>query len=97
MAGELSRACGGRVDSDAFTITVEGAEDLSAIEKAVRELGSRDAATLEPQIEEAALDGLKFAECLPKELALATLASRLRDDVAVRAVLSQRVQVGSGL
>jgi len=50
-----------------------------SIERAVRELGSHDPSTMAPSIDAAALEGLKFCECLPEELALETLASRLRD------------------
>jgi ATP-dependent Lhr-like helicase len=52
---------------------------------------------MEPLLDEAALEGLKFSECLPKEVALATLASRLRDEMAIRAVLSQPMRVVSGV
>jgi ATP-dependent Lhr-like helicase len=52
---------------------------------------------MEPQVEEAALEGLKFSRCLPKGLALTTLASRLRDEPAIRAVLDQRMRVVSGV
>jgi ATP-dependent Lhr-like helicase len=89
LAGELSRLCGARVDHDALAVTVEGAEGLPAIEEAVRALRQREPSTMTPAVEEAALEGLKFSQCLPKELALATLASRLRDDPAVRAILGQ--------
>ena len=67
-----------------------------AIERAVRELGSHDPSAMAPSIEAAALEGLKFCECLPEELALETLASRLQDIPAVRALLSQPVRVVSG-
>jgi len=97
LAGELSRMCGGRVDHDALAVTVEGAEGLSVIERAVRELCSRDPLSMTPTIEEAALEGLKFSQCLPKDLALATLAARLRDVAAVRAVLSQPLRIVSGI
>jgi ATP-dependent Lhr-like helicase len=97
LAGELSRRCGGRVDHDAFVITIEAAEGGTAAEQAVRQLAGADASSMEPQIEEAALEGLKFSECLPKDVALATLASRLRDAMAIRAVLSQPLRVVSGV
>jgi ATP-dependent Lhr-like helicase len=96
LAGEVFRLCGGRVDHDALAITVEGAEGVAAVEEAVRRLGGMDVSAMEPQVEEAALEGLKFSQCLPKELALAMLASRLRDEPAIRAVLSQPVRVVSG-
>jgi ATP-dependent Lhr-like helicase len=96
LAGELSRLGVGRVDHDPLTITVEGTGGMSAIERTVRELGCRDPALMVPDVEEAALEGLKFAACLPKEMALATLASRLRDLSAVRTVLSQPMRIVTG-
>jgi ATP-dependent Lhr-like helicase len=97
LAGELSRLCAGRVDHDAFTVTVEGAENVAAVEDAVRRTAGMEVSAMEPAVEEAALDGLKFSTCLPKELALKTLASRLRDEPAVRALLRQPMRVVSGV
>jgi ATP-dependent Lhr-like helicase len=97
LAGELSGLCGGRVDHDALAVSVEGAGGLTATERAVRELVSRGPSAAAPAVDEAALQGLKFSQCLPKELALAALASRLRDVASVRAVLSQPMRVVSGL
>jgi ATP-dependent Lhr-like helicase len=96
LAGELTRVCGGHVEHDALAITVEGAEGLPAIRGVVSELASRDPASMTPDIEEGAIEGLKFSRCLPAGLALATLASRLRDSAGVRAVLSQPVRMVSG-
>jgi ATP-dependent helicase Lhr and Lhr-like helicase len=96
LAGELSRLCGGRVDHDALAITLEKTEGLPAIERALQELNSRDPALMTPRVDEAALGGLKFSSCLPRELALQTLASRLRDAPAIQAVFSQPLRVGSG-
>jgi ATP-dependent Lhr-like helicase len=89
--------CDGRVDHDALTVTAEGAENLAAVEEAIRRLAGMDVSAMEPRVEEAALDGLKFSRCLPKELALATLSSRLRDEPAIRAVLTQPLRVVGGL
>jgi ATP-dependent helicase Lhr and Lhr-like helicase len=96
LAGALSRACGGRVEHDALAITVEGEEGFAAIEEAVRRLGSRDVSTMEPEVEEAALEGLKFSRCLPRELGLLTLSSRLRDETAIGAVLAQPTRIVTG-
>jgi ATP-dependent Lhr-like helicase len=97
LAGELPRRCGGRVDHDALTVTVEGAESVAAVEEAVRQLPEMEVPAMGPEIEEAALEGLKFSRCLPKELAMATLASRLRDEPAIRAVLGQPMRVVRGV
>jgi ATP-dependent Lhr-like helicase len=96
LAGELYRLCGGRVDHDALTIVVEATQDMAMVEKAVRELGLQDPASMMPSVDEAALDGLKFSRCLPAALGLMTVASRLRDEPAIRAVLCQPMRVVSG-
>jgi ATP-dependent Lhr-like helicase len=95
LAGELARRCGGRVDHDALAIAVEGAEGTPAVEQAVRELALQDPSSFEPQVEEAALDGLKFSRCLPRDRALATMATRLRDVEAVRLTLAGPIRMVS--
>jgi ATP-dependent Lhr-like helicase len=96
LAGELSRRCGRRVDHDALAITVQGAEALPAIEGAVRELGSRDLSSMAPVVEEAALEGLKFSRCLPRDLGLAVLARRMQDVAAVQEVFAQPLRIVHG-
>jgi ATP-dependent Lhr-like helicase len=92
LAGGLAGQRGGRVGHDALVVTVEGA-GLHEVMAAVRELGSRDPSALVPPVAEEALEGLKFSGCLPRELGLATLASRLRDEQAARAVLGQPLRI----
>jgi ATP-dependent Lhr-like helicase len=70
---------------------------MTSAEQAVRQLAGVDASGMEPLIEETAVEGLKFSECLPNEVALEMLASRLRDEMAIRAVLSQPMRVVSGV
>jgi ATP-dependent helicase Lhr and Lhr-like helicase len=62
---------------------VTGPEAINAI----RALRRQPVETLQPGVSPAAVTGLKFNECLPLDLALQTLAARLRDDDAVAAVL----------
>jgi ATP-dependent helicase Lhr and Lhr-like helicase len=96
LAGELAGLCGARVDHDALAVRVEGAEGLSQVTTAVRELGSRDPSSMRPRVAEEALDGLKFSGCLPRDVGLAVLAARMRDVAAVRDVFSQPLRVVSG-
>jgi ATP-dependent Lhr-like helicase len=96
LAGELSRLCGGRADHDGLAVTIEGSKGLSEVTAAVRELGSRDPSSMTPLVAEDALEGLKFSQCLPKELALAMLASRLRDTSGIRSLFSQPLRSVSG-
>jgi ATP-dependent Lhr-like helicase len=66
-----------------------GAGLLRIIEK-LRQL-SPD--TIVPEVTPKALEGLKFSECLPAELASRVLQTRMMDDKAVRAVLAEAVKV----
>lgn len=97
LAGELSRRSAVSVDFDALSIQVKGTQLQSAVEAMVRELSTQVPTTLTAAIDEAAVDGLKFSQCLPKELALAILATRLRDVAAIQAVLSQPLRLVSSL
>ena len=45
-----------------------------------------------PEVDDAAVDGLKFSEALPRSLAVATLAARLTDLVSARTVLDESVR-----
>ena len=40
-----------------------------------------------PAVNEQAIEGLKFSECLPQELALEMLQERLRDDQSTTSLL----------
>jgi ATP-dependent Lhr-like helicase len=93
LAGELSRRCGARAEHDALTIMLGETDDVAAIPVAVRELGLRDPSAMIGSIDERALDGLKFSQCLPPCLALGTLTSRLQDVPALSEVLSQPMRI----
>ena len=84
LAGVLSKMCNCRVGHDALAISVEGTEGLSEIENALRELASQDPLSMAPAIDEEALEGLKFSQCLPHDLGLAVLATRMKDVAAVK-------------
>jgi ATP-dependent Lhr-like helicase len=96
LAGGLAGLCGGRVEHDALAVTLEGAEGLSEVTAAVRELGSREPSSMTPRVAEEALDGLKFSACLPRDVGLAVLEARVRDVAAVREVLNQPLRVVTG-
>lgn len=46
-------------------------------------------------VDESAIEGLKFSECLPRDLALQMLEQRLSDPDAVRSVLESQVRLVS--
>ena len=83
LAYELSQATRSRVTYDNLSVTFESHVSADAIEQALRMLRTRDVKTMRPAVEEKAIDGLKFSECLPQDLAVRVVESRLRDPSAV--------------
>jgi ATP-dependent Lhr-like helicase len=51
-----------------------------------------DIGTLKTPVEDKAIDGLKFSECLPTEYALKMLESRLCDTLAVAETLQRKIR-----
>jgi ATP-dependent Lhr-like helicase len=80
------------VDHDGFTLTFNESLKPSDVENAVNKLRQRDVASLWPAVDPRAVEGLKFSECLPMDLALEMLASRLKDGPAVTHVLQQALR-----
>ena len=50
---------------DSFTLTFEPAVKLQDVERAIGEIRQRDITDMRPTVDEDAIDGLKFSECLP--------------------------------
>jgi ATP-dependent helicase Lhr and Lhr-like helicase len=84
LACELSRTVKNRVTYDSFTVTFEPHLSFDVIGQALDELRARDARKMRPAVEEQAIDGLKFSECLPHNLAVHILEARLCDPAAVK-------------
>ena len=92
IARQLSQVAHCRVDHDSFKISFESSAKLQDVEDAIRVVVQQDADALYPEIDDAAIDGLKFSECLPNDLAIEMLERRLQDSGAVRHVFSEQVR-----
>jgi ATP-dependent Lhr-like helicase len=79
LAHRLARDLDLRVTADNFAVRFPPQPDLEPVEAAVRQLRGTNPASIEPPVNEAALDGLKFAECLPADLAADVVRARLAD------------------
>jgi ATP-dependent Lhr-like helicase len=77
------------VTHDSFSLKFERQVPLPTIEEAIQEIRSQETGQLIPSIDEAALDGLKFSECLPRDLGMHVLQMRARDEAALKSILSQ--------
>lgn len=92
LAHELSRIIGGRVVGDSLAVTFESSVSPEAFEEALRSLRAYDVGEMQPAVDQEAIEGLKFAECLPRDMAVEMLSVRLRDREGVVAVLEQAVR-----
>lgn len=90
LAYELSQATKSQVTYDNLSVTFRSQVSTEAIEQALRTLETLDVRTMLPAVEEKAIDGLKFSECLPHDLAVRVVESRLRDPAAVEYTIHER-------
>ncbi len=92
LARQLAHETGTKVSHDSFTLTFDSALKLQDVQRAIFQLRRQDVTAMRPAIDEAAIDGLKFSECLPTELAIEMLESRLQEPEATRHVLKKDVR-----
>jgi ATP-dependent Lhr-like helicase len=93
LAYELSQTTQSAVDHDSFTVTFEPHVSRRTLERALRELRVGDVSRMRVGIDAQAIEGLKFSACLPYELAMDMLQSRLSDPASLQWVLQQPVRV----
>lgn len=92
LASQLSRLTRSEVRCDSFMLTFQSSLAFEDIKTAVSTVVRQNADDMYPAVEEEALEGLKFSECLPAELAIQMLAHRLQDRNATRELLQQPVR-----
>lgn len=95
LAAELSRRMAARVAADNFAVRFEAGTVLDVVGRLIEELRDADPRQIVPTVNEDALEGLKFSECLPAEIATGVVRGRLADDQAVVDVLGRTTRVVS--
>lgn len=89
LASALSESTHIRVEHDSFALMFEELIELRAIQRAIDHLQTRDTCELLPDVDERAIQGLKFSECLPENMAVMMLQLRLQDLTGIRKSLKQ--------
>jgi ATP-dependent Lhr-like helicase len=92
LARALAVETSSKVSHDSFTLTLESAIKLQDVERAIEAIRQQDVANMRPAVDEAAIDGLKFSECLPIDLAIQMLERRLQEPLPTRQVLDEHVR-----
>ena len=92
LARQLSDETNQPVKHNSFTLKFHASLKLQDAEAAINTIKTRDVAEMYPAIDEAAIDGLKFSECLPVDLAIRMLERRLQDRPATQHILEQEIR-----
>ncbi len=87
LAPALSEAARCQVTSDSFTVQFPSPLRAEDVRNVLCQMRERRLDDLLPIVDEAALEGLKFSDCLPTDLGLHMLRLRLRDVAGVRHAL----------
>jgi ATP-dependent Lhr-like helicase len=88
LANEIAQLTASQVEHDSFSLTFESTTQFDELQNAVGNLRNKNVEEMLPSIDERAIEGLKFSECLPIALAHEMLEARLRDCEAVRETLA---------
>ncbi|WP_164104209.1 DEAD/DEAH box helicase [Candidatus Laterigemmans baculatus] len=89
LANELAQRLQTHIPHDSFKLTLPADIQPTALNQALAQLRDLDPRDMQPQIDERAIEGLKFARCLPYLLALNLLRRRVAEGPSAQNVLVQ--------
>lgn len=93
LAKPLSNITHTHVTADSLTLYFGSQTEVNAIEAALEVVRQRDSADMLPEVAGEAMEGLKFSECLPLDIAMGMLQNRIVDATAIRHLLAQTVRI----
>lgn len=92
LANAMAQMTTSHVEHDSFSLAFEPSVPFTDLQKAIDELQETNVHELRPAVDNRAIEGLKFSECMPFDLAWEMLEVRLQDASAVRETLAQRLR-----
>lgn len=93
LVAALSEATSSRAEHDSFSFTFESRIDASEVQRGIDQLRTRPVSELLSNLDERAIQGLKFSECLPEDLTLTSLRLRLRETLGIEHALQSRTRI----
>jgi ATP-dependent Lhr-like helicase len=93
LAPALSHFTASRVVAEDVCVTFGPNVSVATIESAISQVRLRDPGSLLPDVDEQALKGLKFSDCIPSSLAHQLLRIRLHDHTGVHHVLHSPTRI----
>lgn len=95
IAHELGSRLDARATSDNFAVRFAPGQPLDRVEREVHRLADADPRSLGVPVRESARNELKFADCLPAELADRAIRERLDDPAAVADAFERTLRIVS--
>jgi len=89
----LQNALGVPLDADACSLRLAAPIPVEEVQRAITSLPGLPAASLAPEVDQTAIDGLKFSQCVPAAMVVALLQQRMSDAPATLAVLHSPLHV----
>jgi ATP-dependent Lhr-like helicase len=93
IATGLQRLLQAPVRSGSISVMIDTGGSVQAVYAAIEQMRQQPVESLLPEIEEAAITGLKFSDCLSPSLARSMLQERYADPEALRACLAEPVLI----
>ncbi len=87
LAQRLTRRMGSPVAADNFVVRFEPGAMPEGVGPMIDRLGDPDPRPILPAVSEEALEGLKFAKFLPRDLAIRVVRGRLSDEDGLKEIL----------
>ena len=92
LAQQLMERMNVGVRPDSFRLRIGSPVNLDDVEAAIESIRQQSVDEMNPAIDEAAVEGLKFSACLPPQMATEVLSRRLQDVAATSTILGQPVR-----
>jgi ATP-dependent Lhr-like helicase len=92
LSAALSEATQSQVSFESFSLAFESHILPKDVERAISNLQQEGAGRYLPLVDENAIESLKFADCIPTDLAIRILAKRLEEPIGVQTLLQSPIR-----
>ncbi len=93
LASSLQELTHSPVKQDAISITIDGVSTVENLINAIEQLRATPPECIKPKIDQRAIRGLKFSECLDPKIAEDVLTARYADRMAIQTCLHEEVRL----
>ncbi|MBA3480784.1 MAG: hypothetical protein H0T51_03120 [Pirellulales bacterium] len=90
-ANEIGQLTHSHIRYDSFTLFTKPQVSVDDLQAAIAQLQRQDVASMQPEVDERAVKGLKFTDCLSREMAVSMLRRRTSDYNGAARILDELV------